>query len=118
MTTAVTKYLGQSTINQNQINFILQTENLKSAKEEMEVAEKAKKMLDEGKNVRDGEWNGKEIEWLNTQLFFTAKPMIYLVNIGAKEYVTKKNKYLPKIAEWIKAHGGGPMLPYSADFEA
>ena len=83
----------------------------------MEIAVKVQKMLENGEVVRDGDWNGKEIEWLNTQLFFTAKPMIYLVNIGAKEYKTKKNKYLPKIAEWIKNHGGGPMLPYSADFE-
>ncbi len=29
----------------------------------------------------------------------------------------KKNKYLPKIKEWIDQHGGGPMLPYSASFE-
>jgi len=24
---------------------------------------------------------------------------------------------LPKIAAWIKENGGGPMIPYSADFE-
>jgi obg-like ATPase 1 len=25
---------------------------------------------------------------------------------------------LPKIQEYIKTHGGGPMIPYSASFEA
>ena len=33
------------------------------------------------------------------------------------DYVKKKNKFLPKISKWISEHGGGPMIPYSADFE-
>ena len=45
-----------------ELQAVIARKNLKSAKEEMEVAEKAKKMLEEGKNVRDGEWNGKEID--------------------------------------------------------
>jgi hypothetical protein len=24
---------------------------------------------------------------------------------------------LPRVQAWIKANGGGPMIPYSADFE-
>jgi len=47
--------------------------------------------------VRDADWKAHEIEWLNTQFFLTAKPVVYLVNIGAKEYIAKKNKWLPKI---------------------
>lgn len=47
----------------------------------------------------------------------TAKPIVYLVNIGFDEYLKKKNKYLPLIAKWIQENGGGPMLPFSADFE-
>lgn len=67
--------------------------------------------------MREGDWNPKEIEFLNTLLFITAKPVVYLVNIGHDEYISKKNKYLPKIAAWIKENGGGPMLPFSAEFE-
>ena len=59
----------------------------------------------------------KEIDFLNTLLFLTAKPVVYLVNIGFEEYKAKKNKWLPKIMQWINANGGGPMIPYSADFE-
>ena len=55
---------------------------------------------------------------MNKHLFMSAKPVVYLVNIGKDEYIKKKNKHLPAIAEFIKTHGGGPMLPYSADFEA
>lgn len=74
-------------------------------------------MLKEGKPVRDGNWNIKEVEVLNKHLFITSKPVVYLVNIGRDEYIKKKNKWLPKIAAWIKEHGGGPMMPYSAEFE-
>jgi obg-like ATPase 1 len=35
-------------------------------------------------------------------LFLTSKPVIYLVNLSAEDYTRKKNKWLPKIAEWIK----------------
>ena len=75
-------------------------------------------MLEKKTPIRDGTWNGKEIELLNKHLFMSSKPVVYLVNIGRDEYIKKKNKWLPKIAEYIKEHGGGPVLPYSAEFEA
>ena len=34
-----------------------------------------------------------QIEVLNTYLFLTAKPVIYLVNLSAKDYSRKKNKW-------------------------
>ena len=54
----------------------------KAAIEEGQFIERVREMLKEGKPVRDGEWNGKEIEILNQHLFMTAKPVVYLVNIG------------------------------------
>ena len=99
------------------IKLAIDRKNDKIAKEEMEIIVKIEALFDTGKNVRDGEWNGKEIEFLNTQLFLTAKPVVYLINIGFEEYKTKKNKWLPKISAWIAEHGGGPMVPFSAEFE-
>jgi hypothetical protein len=32
----------------------------------------------------------------------TAKPVVYLVNVSAKDYARKKNKHLPKIFEWVQ----------------
>lgn len=92
--------------------------NLKPDKEEMEVLDKVEVMLNEKKPIRDGTWNGKEIEVLNKYLFMSAKPVVYLVNIGRDEYISKQNKWLPKIQAWIRDNGGGPMLPFSAEFEA
>jgi obg-like ATPase 1 len=83
----------------------------------MEVLMKVKELLDNMKNVRDAEWTAKDIDFLNQHNFITSKPIVYLVNISIEEYVKKKNKHLPKIQKWISEHGGGPMIPFSAEFE-
>ena len=75
-------------------------------------------MLNAKKPIREGVWSGKDIETLNKHLFMSSKPVVYLVNIGRDEYIKKKNKWLPKIAEYVKEHGAGPVLPYSVEFEA
>ncbi len=31
--------------------------------------------------------------------------------------MTRQNKHLPKIAEWVAAHGGEPVIPFSAAYE-
>ena len=75
--------------------------NDKKSKEEMEVLMKVYALIEAKKPIRDGEWNGKEVEFLNQHFFMTAKPVVYLVNIGRDEYVKKQNKWLPKIGQWI-----------------
>jgi ribosome-binding ATPase YchF (GTP1/OBG family) len=54
--------------------------------------------------------------WGVVQLI-TAKPVVYLVNLTKKDYMRKKNKWLPKIAAWVKENGGEPMIPYSVNLE-
>jgi len=83
----------------------------------MDVVLKVEEMLKEGKFVKDGEWKAMEIDYLNQHSYLTAKPIVFLVNIGEEEYKLKKNKWLPKISKWIGDHGGGPMIPFSAEFE-
>lgn len=83
------------------IQLQIDRKNDKNAKDEMVVLQKVKEMLENKKPVRDGDWNAKEIDLLNLHLFITAKPVVYLVNIGRDEYVAKKNKYLPSIIKWI-----------------
>lgn len=44
--------------------------------------------------------------------------MVYLVNLSEKDYIRQKNKYLPKVFEWVKANSAGdPLIPISAAFE-
>lgn len=59
-----------------------------------------------------------QVEVINPLFLLTAKPVVYLVNLSEKDYIRQKNKYLPKVAEWIKANSAGdPILPISAQFE-
>lgn len=46
----------------------------------------------------------QEIEELNKECFLTAKPVTYLVNLTAEDFNRKKNKWLPKIAAWVKVY--------------
>jgi obg-like ATPase 1 len=96
---------------------VIKRTNTKVARDEMEVLKKVDAYLKEGKSIKDGEWKASEVETLNTHSFLTAKPIVYLVNISEEDYKKKKNKWLPKIQEFIKSHGGGPMIPFSAEFE-
>lgn len=91
--------------------------NDKASKDEKVILEKVIEMLKNKQFVRGGDWNNKEVEWLNKHNFMTAKPVVYLVNIGRDQYIKKANKWLPLIQEWIKNNGGGPMIPFSAEFE-
>lgn len=48
----------------------------------------------------------------------TAKPVVYLVNLSERDYIRQKNKFLPKIAEWVKEHAtGDTILPMSVALE-
>lgn len=56
---------------------------------------------------------------MNEQQFLSAKPVVYLVNIGNDEYAVQKNKYLAKINEWVKTNDPyAKIIPFSATFEA
>ena len=51
-------------------------------------------------------------------MFITAKPMIYLVNLSEKDFIRKKNKWLPKIKEYVdKNDPGATIIPFSGAFE-
>jgi ribosome-binding ATPase YchF (GTP1/OBG family) len=47
----------------------------------------------------------------------TTKPVIYVVNLSSKNFIRKGSKWLPKINDWVKSHGGGQIMPISCDFE-
>lgn len=91
--------------------------NDKDAKEERELLMKVKEDLEKGQWVKDGTWKAREVDILNTLLFITSKPVVYLVNLSVNDYKRKGNKWLVKIQDWIQAHGGGAIIPYSVDYE-
>ncbi|XP_023300998.1 obg-like ATPase 1 [Lucilia cuprina] len=75
-------------------------------------------LVDEKKHLRFSDWNAHDIEILNKYLFLTSKPCIYLVNLSDKDFIRKKNKWLPKIKEWVDKHDpGATIIPFSGAFE-
>ncbi|XP_073944205.1 adenylate kinase 9 [Choristoneura fumiferana] len=75
-------------------------------------------LVDEKKHIRFGDWSAADIEVLNRYLFITSKPALYLVNLSEKDYIRKKNKWLPKLKEWIdKNDPGAPLVPFSGVLE-
>jgi hypothetical protein len=48
----------------------------------------------------------------------TAKNVIYLVNLSERDYIRKKNKWLPKIKAWVDENNPGDLiLPFSVALE-
>ncbi|KAF5398421.1 GTP-binding protein, partial [Paragonimus heterotremus] len=75
-------------------------------------------LMNEKKSVRFGDWTPCEVEILNEHLFITSKPIIYLVNMSEKGFIKKKNKWLPKIKEWVDSHDpGASIIPLSVELE-
>ncbi|KAK3902882.1 hypothetical protein C8A05DRAFT_43777 [Staphylotrichum tortipilum] len=95
-----------------------QSLQMRQWKEEEATIEKILAFLKDGKDVRKGVWTPKEIEVINPLFLLSAKPVVFLVNLSEKDYIRKKNKYLPKVVEWIKEHAqGDPIIPISISFE-
>jgi obg-like ATPase 1 len=91
----------------------------KEVAEELDLLTRLLALLrDAGKDVRLGDWSSNDIDFLNEYQLLTAKPVVYLVNMTEKDYCRKKNKWLPKIHEWIATNSGGaPMIPFSGAYE-
>ncbi|KAM5453914.1 HIR complex subunit [Microsporum audouinii] len=95
-----------------------QSLEMKKLKEEEEIVAKVLAFLKDGNDIRKGDWGPKEVDVINPLFLLTAKPVVYLVNLSEKDYIRQKNKYIPKVAEWIKTNSpGDPIIPLSVSFE-
>ncbi|KAJ7541242.1 hypothetical protein O6H91_10G051000 [Diphasiastrum complanatum] len=95
----------------------LKRSNDKQLKLELECSQKVQEWLEQGKDVRLGDWKAAEIEFLNTFQLLSSKSVVYLVNMTERDYQRKKNKWLPKIHSWVQEHGGEPIIPFSGVLE-
>jgi len=91
----------------------------KAKKEEIACTEKVLDLVkNQKRDVRKGEWTNKEIDFVNEMQLLTAKPVTYLVNLSEKDFIRKKNKWLPKIKAWIDENNpGDPLIPFSVALE-
>jgi obg-like ATPase 1 len=91
----------------------------KEQQREWDSLEKALAHLEDGKDVREGSWTANDIDVLNRCQLLSAKPVIYLVNISRKNWMSQKNKWLVPLKKWISERSpGAPMIPFCAKFEA
>lgn len=91
----------------------------KNKEMELEVMNRVMDGLKNGKDVRNGDWANKDIDVINSLQMLTAKNVVYLCNIALTDFETQKNRWLPKVKEWIDTNSPGSVLiPFSATFEA
>jgi len=87
-------------------------------KKELEVVSKIKTALDAGKDVNYVDWTSDEIEYVRGYNLFTAKPVVFLVNVSLTDWEKGSNKFITAIQEWVdKNYPGSVVVPFSAVFE-
>jgi len=79
--------------------------------------EKVMKLLESTTPVQTGEFTLAEVDFIKEWQLITTKPQVYIVNMSQKSFIRKGHKFLPKINSWVKEHGGGQIIPMSAEFE-
>jgi len=85
---------------------------------ESQIYEKVMDVLKSGKDIKDAEWNPKEVEIMMELLLITAKPVIVLINMSEQDYLKQKNKWLAKIAQWVKTNSPStPVIPVCVTLE-
>jgi len=74
-------------------------------------------LIDSNTPVQTGDFKDGEVELIKDWGLITTKPQIYVVNLSRRNFIRKASKWLPKINEWVKEHGGGQIIPVSVEFE-
>ena len=74
-------------------------------------------LIESNTPIQTGDFTATEVDVIRDFGCITTKPQIYVVNLSEKNYIRKGSKWLPKIAEWVKTHGGGQIIPVSCEFE-
>uniref|UniRef100_A0A7S0BX89 Obg-like ATPase homolog n=1 Tax=Proboscia inermis TaxID=420281 RepID=A0A7S0BX89_9STRA len=79
---------------------------------------KCEKLLEANTPIQThNDFTAMEVEIIRDFSLITTKPQVYIINMSQKNFIRKGNKWLPKIADWVKEHGGGQIIPMSAEFE-
>lgn len=79
--------------------------------------EKCEKLIESTTPVQTGEFTQGEVELIKDWGLITTKPQVYVINMTEQNFIRKGSKWLPKIAAWVKEHGGGQIIPMSCEFE-
>ncbi|MDI3310598.1 MAG: redox-regulated ATPase YchF, partial [Thermoanaerobacterium sp.] len=77
--------------------------NDKSAAFELNILEKIKSTLDDGKPVRTMNFDEDELPFVNQLMLLTSKPVMYAANISEDDLISgNENEYVKKLKEFAK----------------
>ncbi|RMH03004.1 MAG: redox-regulated ATPase YchF [Planctomycetota bacterium] len=88
---------------------------VKEAREELEVLERARAVLEEGGQLRHHDWNEKALRVLRPLFLMTLKPVLYVANVGDDDLAGEG-----EWAQQVRAHAeaeGADWLPLCGDLE-
>ena len=88
----------------------------KKSLEQYQILEKIQKNLSEGISIRSIGFTEKEMEFVKSLQFLTAKPVLYVCNVADTEAATG-NPYVEKIKQ-LTAHEKAAVLVLAVDLEA
>lgn len=69
---------------------------------EIDLLEKIKKSLEQGKSARTLELNEEEQELIKDSFLLTLKPILYIANVAENDIANKENEYVKKVIEYAK----------------
>ncbi len=75
----------------------------KKYQEEIEVWEKIKKALEEGKSARTLEYTEEEFEIIKDAFLLTMKPILYVANVSEEQLANDNDETVNKVREYAKA---------------
>lgn len=104
---------GLASILENELNRVRKEKGLGRSSTNFKLSDafqgaydKCKELLDSNTPIQTGEFTSPEIDCIKDWGMITTKPQIYVVNLSQNNFIRKGSKWLPKISEWVKSHGG------------
>ena len=89
----------------------------KEAKEELDVLKRIKDVLEDNKPVRSLDFSKEEMVWVRQYNFLTAKPIIYVANMGEEDIEDPTtNPFYNQLVEYTKKEGAD-VVPICAQIE-
>jgi len=88
-------------------------------KKQLESFEKAYVFMQKGLDIREGVWEDADVEALNELGLLTAKPVVYLLNTSADDFLRASSPELERVRSWIaKRSPGATSILFSGDWES
>lgn len=92
----------------------------KKIHDEYEVVNMLLEILEAGQDVAycGQHFASKHLDFIRSYNLFTAKPVVFLINVSESNWLKGQNKFMADLQEYVKKkYPGCPVLPFCAAFE-